>query len=251
VAWKDAEIAASYRSAGKPLTVALSRNPAFTLLDFAPRKGDPRAIILFWSGDGGWSGFEEQIGMTFQNSGYELIGVNSNDYAATDYDLATLQADTIRMAAKVEEPFGTHPRPIILGGWSMGAAQSIAAAGGPNPCPGLAGVLTLNPCSRGRYGLRLLDRTDILPTGPGTFGVAEFCTTMGRLHVVQWHSEGDIIDSRAWLKNLTAPHREFDFADTGHYYSSHRDKFLRELVASTAWILEPQPAQLSMTGSKK
>jgi len=241
---------ASYRSAGKVVSVNLTRN-TFSLLDFRPAKGSPRAILLFASGDGGWSELEETVSLALQSHGYEVIGINSNAYAETDYDLATLQADYDRIVQKAETRYGNQPSPVILAGWSMGAAQVIAAAGGPHPPRDVAGLLLLDPCSRGRYGLRLLDRSDFLPTGPGTFGVDEFARTMGDLHVVQWHAAEDSIDSRTWLASLTAPHKEFDFENTGHYYSNDRPDFLARMIGSIPWILTREDHTATAAGGTR
>ncbi len=251
IACVAAQIVAPSGSVGKPLSIELSRG-VFPVRDFQPSKAsDVRAIILFGSGDGGWSGFEEAISRALRKHGYEVIGIDSKDYASTDYDLAILQADFTRIAQTAQAPYGNHPPPVILGGWSMGAAQAIAGAGGPNPPPGLVGLLVLDPCSRGRYGLRLSDQSDLLPTGPGTFSMEEFTKTMGNLHVVQWHAAQDSIDSRTWLDSLTAPHKEFDFAKTGHYYNNDRADFLSQLVDSIPWILSSDPNAVRLTGSKQ
>ena len=160
-------------------------------------------------------------------------------YAQTDYSLDTLQADFSAIAQKAQALFGAHPPPLIIGGYSMGAAQAIAAAGGPHPPQGLIGLLLIDPLSRGRYGLRTSDQMDVLPTGPGTFSVDSFCKTMGSSRVVQWHAADDSIDSRAWLDFLTAQHKEFNFPNTGHDYDTDRADFIHRLVESAEWILHP------------
>jgi phosphatidylglycerol lysyltransferase len=243
------QLAAPNGSSGKVVTIQLARGP-FSVLVFAPRHKKPKAVILFGSGDGGWSGFEEAICRTLQADGYEAVGIDSKLYAATDYNLNILQADTDRIAHTFCGKYGQEPPPLIVGGWSMGAAQAIAAAGGPHPPRGLTGVLVLDPCSRGRYGLRVTDQADLLPTGPGTFSMDEFTKTMGNVRVVQWHAAEDPIDSRTWLKNLTAPHKEFDFGQTGHYYNRDRGDFLTQLVASLSWILGPEDTVITTTGAQ-
>ncbi len=251
VAWQTVEISASSAHWGNPVPVNLSRGP-FSVLDFPSKTSQTRAIILFGSGDGGWSDFEEVICLTLQKQGYEVIGIDSNAYAKTDYDLATLQADMDTIAQSAKAAHSASPPPVILGGWSMGAAQAIAAAGGPNPPARLEGLVVLDPLSRGRYGLRLADQANLLPTGPGTFGVEDFAKTMGNLHVVQWHADLDSIDSRAWLGMLEAPHREFNFAQAGHSYAQGRAKFLQQLVDSILWISNPGQTDVSTTtGSVK
>ncbi|HEX4141873.1 MAG TPA: AcvB/VirJ family lysyl-phosphatidylglycerol hydrolase [Candidatus Methylacidiphilales bacterium] len=232
-------MAAPNGSTGATLTLPLARGP-FTVLDFPPQvHKEPRAIILFGSGDGGWTGFEEAICKTLQSRTYEAVGIDYARYADSDYSLEILQADMSQIAATIRARYADNNPPVIIGGYSMGAAQAIAAAGGPHPPAGLAGVLLVDPRSRGRYGLRLADKGDALPTGPGTFSMDEFTKTMGELRVVQWHATEDPIDSRAWLESLTAPHKEFDFGQTGHYYNNGRADFLTQFGDSVNWILNP------------
>jgi hypothetical protein len=227
-------------SLAKLLTIDLARGP-LKVYNFPANRPNPIAIILFGSGDGGWGGLENAIAHAFQSQGYTMLGVDCEDYAQTDYTLDTLQSDYGIMAKVAEAPYGNHPPPLIIGGYSMGAAQAIAAAGGPQPPPGLIGVLLVDPCSRGRYGLRSSDQMNVLPTGPGTFGVDSFANSMSRLHVVQWHASEDDIDSRAWLDVLTAPHQAFVFPNNGHQYEVHREEFVQQLVESATWILNPAP----------
>jgi phosphatidylglycerol lysyltransferase len=239
IVWEAMQIASPNGSAGNTISIPLARG-SFTVLDFPPHaKKEPRAIILFGTGDGGWSGFEEAICKTLQGLGYEAVGIDFNRYARTDYNLDMLQSDMGLIASTIRDRYSDNSPPVIIGGYSMGAAQAIAAAGGPHPPEGLIGVLLVDPCSRGRYGLRLTDQTDVLPTGPGTFSMDEFTRTMGKLRVVQWHATEDSIDSRTWLKSLSAPHKEFDFGQTGHYYNFDRPDFLNQLGDSVKWIFNP------------
>jgi phosphatidylglycerol lysyltransferase len=234
-----------FPSHGKPLTLQLSRGP-LTVFDFSSKKTEPSACILFASGDGGWGTLEEGVAQALRNHGCTVIGIDSKTYARTDYDLQTLQSDFGKIAAILRASVGDHPPPLIVGGYSMGAAQAIAVAGGPHPPAGLIGLLVMDPLSRGRYGLRSSDQMNILPIGPGTFSVDAFSKTMNSLRVVQWHAANDPIDSRSWLDFLTAPHESFTFPDVGHDYGRHRRDFLRRLVASVDWILKsPQSTSLA------
>jgi phosphatidylglycerol lysyltransferase len=237
----------AFPSNGKHLSIKLSRGP-LTVFNFPSKGPGTSACILFASGDGGWNDFEETIAHTFQDHGYAVIGIDSEAYAQADYDLDTLQSDFGKIAATVLAPFGNHSPPLIVGGYSMGAAQAIAVAGGPHPPPGLIGLLLIDPLSRGRYGLRSSDQMNVLPTGSGTFGVDSFCHSMDSLRVVQWHAANDSVDSLAWLDSLTAQHRNFTFPDAGHDYEPNRNDFVRQLVESTAWILNP--AQTGMKTAK-
>ena len=228
-------------SEGRMVSLALSRGP-FTVYDFPSGKAETTAIIIFASGDGGWDTLEEDISQNLSSSGYTVIGIDSRLYAKTDYDLAILQEDFTRIAQSAEVAFGKRPVPLIIGGYSMGAAQAIAVGGGPKPPPGLVGLILVDPCDRGRYGLRTQDQLDVLPTGPGTFAMEEFATTMSGLRIVQWHATEDRIDSQKWLDVLTAPHQLYNSVGNGHEYEGNRDAFLAQFVASLDWILHPELA---------
>jgi phosphatidylglycerol lysyltransferase len=234
---------------GQPVTMALTKHSS-TVIRYPSKGKKTAAIILFASGDGGWDSLEEAVARTLQDRGYEVIGIDSVNYATTDYDLGILQADFAKIAQNAESPYGTHAPPLIVGGYSMGAAQAIAVAGGPHPPANLKGLLLIDPCLRGRYGLRISDQMNVLPTGAGTFSMDEFSRTMGKLRVVQWHADKDSIDSRAWLASLTAPHQEFDFPNAGHDYNNGRADFVRQFADSVGWILHPPRVGGTATAAK-
>jgi phosphatidylglycerol lysyltransferase len=221
---------------GEPVTLQLTRGP-FTFLDYHPRS-TTRAMVVFASGDGGWNTLEESIARTLQSHGYNVIGIDSMVYAKTDYDLDSLQADFNKIVQRAQASYGSNPPPLIMSGYSMGAAQMTAVTAGPHPPPHVAGLLLIDMCARGRYGLRTSDQLNVLPTGPGTFAVSDFAKTIQDMRVVQWHAGEDEIDSRAWLSLLTVPYRELDFPGTGHDYSTGRDDFLQQLVDSMGWLLD-------------
>ena len=212
----------------------------FTVHDLRPAIDPPKGIVIFGSGDGGWGGWEGRVAHGVQDGGYEVITMNSAAYAGTDYDLATLQADYTTIAGHFSARYGNKPPPLVLSGWSMGAAQAVAAAGGPHPPPHLRGVAVASLLSRGRYGLHLVDKLDIPPHGNGTFGVDDFAASLARVPLVQWHGAEDFIDSQAWLGGLHDRHREYDMPDTGHYFDEASDKFLSQFVRSIDWLLGPE-----------
>ena len=112
----------------------------------------PKALILFGSGGGGWDEWEERVCDNLRKDGYEILGVDVRLYSQTDYDLDTLQQDFQTLAQYGLKPYGEHPPPVIVGGWSSGAEQAVAIGGGPHPPTGLVGLLLISPGSWGGYG---------------------------------------------------------------------------------------------------
>jgi hypothetical protein len=243
------------------VTVHLKRGD-FTVYRYVP--GDvklaahPRAVIIFGSGDGGLSSWEDKLSHALQASGYEVLDFDCGVYAKADYSLDILQSDMNAIAQSSLARYGDHPPPLILGGWSMGAEQSVAAAGGPHPPADLVGLLLISPGDRGRYGLRDADRWDVSPTGPGTFALQDFAHSLNKFRVAQWSASLDIFSSEKWLSSLTATHKAFDFPNATHYYNSiseawyngPSDTFLEPLRESVAWVLSPSnPAARKASGS--
>jgi hypothetical protein len=215
----------------------------FTVCRYVPGQPEfaahPKAVIIFGSGDGGFDGWEDRVSRFLQSEGFEIIGFDCAHYSATDYNLDILQADMNTIAQSSLSRYPKNPPPLILGGWSMGAEQAIAAAGGPHRPAGTVGLLLISPGNRGRYGLRGPDRCDVPPTGPGTFAMVDFAHKLDGLRVAQWDGNLDILDSTAWLSSLTATHKAFTFAYGVHDYDGASDKFLIALKLSLAWILFP------------
>ncbi|MEJ0000208.1 MAG: AcvB/VirJ family lysyl-phosphatidylglycerol hydrolase [Verrucomicrobiota bacterium] len=222
-------------------TVRLTRGD-YALYRYAP--GDPalaahpKALIIFGSGDGGADGWEDRVCRALQADGYEVISFDCARYAVTDYDLPTLQADMAALARSLPHD---PPVPLILGGWSMGAEQAVAAAGGPDRSPNLAGLLLVSPGSRGRYGLRSPDRWNVPPKGAGTFALTDFATKLGGLRVAQWDGRLDLLDSTAWLNGVTTTHKTFSYTLGFHDYGGASDEFLNQVKQSVAWILSSGP----------
>ena len=201
----------------------------------------PRAIVIFGSGDGGFDGSEDAVARALQAAGYETLGFDCSAYADSDYDLATLQADTTTIAETSLSRYGPDPPPLILGGWSMGADQAVAAAGGPHPPPGIVGLLLLSAQDRGRYGLRETDKLDVAPTGPGTFALKDFAHSLGTIRVIQWDAAWDPFSSTAWFNSITAPHKAFTLERAFHDFDQFDDNFTRRLAESLRWIFSSPP----------
>jgi len=174
-----------------------------------------------------------------------VIGFDCSLYAQTDYDLATLQADMDTIVQNSLSRDASPATPVILGGWSMGAVQAVAAAGGPHRPAGVTGLLIISPGDRGRYGLREADRWNVTPTGDGTFALADFATSLNGLRVAQWDGKLDLLSSTKWLDAMTATHRAFRFDYGLHDYDGASDAFLIELKKSVAWILAQPGADSS------
>jgi len=230
---------------GEKIQLNLSRG-GFEVLRYRAKldgaDASPKALIVFGTGSSGWSYWEERVCCRLQADGCEVLGVDFALYSQSDYDLNILESDYQKIVEYGLQACGNRPLPVILGGWSTGAEQAVAVAGGPHPPGGLAGLLLVSPGSDGAYGTCATNYLNWHTPASKIFKLADFASKLGRLRIAQWHAQLDPLDSRAWLDSLPATHREFDFNHAIHDYRGACDDFLARLSKSVLWILNESPA---------
>ena len=220
-----------------PTIIIPLRRGAFATYHFVPR-GTPKAIIIFGSGDGGWSQIENRVCMFLQQNAFYTVGVDFRKYASTDYDLDVLVSDFTVIAA-VAATRACHPElPVIYAGWSMGAVQAVAASGDPDwRSPRLAGLVLMSMDQRGRYGLRLPEQIGLEPDGEGTFGVTDFTAAAANLRVVQMSAVNDWMNNTDWIKTLKSPHRLCELEHSNHDFNGVDDALQADLLDGINWVL--------------
>jgi phosphatidylglycerol lysyltransferase len=219
------------------VTLPLKRG-LFGTYHFVPA-GEARALVLFGSGDGGWGRLENRVCSALASRGIYTVGIDFNKYAETDYDEATLTSD---FAAIAQDALSRSNRPdlaVIYGGWSMGAVQAVAAAGGESRPASLVGLILLSMDKRGRYGLRLPERVGLEPEGEGTFGVADFSAQVANLRVVQFAATNDWMTNTDWISRLQTAHRLFELENSNHDFNGADETFESDLFSGINWILDP------------
>jgi phosphatidylglycerol lysyltransferase len=219
------------------IMLRLKRGP-FGTYHFAPT-ATARAVLLFGSGDGGWGQLENRVCSILASQGIYTVGIDCSQYAETDYDAATLTADFAAITQDALTRSKNPDLPVMYGGWSMGAVQAVAAAGGEIRPQSLVGLVLLSMDKRGRYGLRLPDRVGLEPEGEGTFGVADFTLQMANLRVVQFAAAGDWMNNTDWIRGLQTPHRLFELENSNHDFNGADETFADDLLDGINWILDP------------
>lgn len=211
--------------------VELSRGPAKVYLFQGPEK--PVAGIVFGSGNGGWSDWETAMCEWFEQAGWRVAGLNCRHYADTEYNGTQLGDDFVTLAKTMDLPPGT---PLFYGGWSMGAAQAVAAAGNRRP-PELKGLLLFSCSSRGRYGLNWEDEAGFPPAGENSFALTEFNSKLKGLRVAQFNGGGDHSSSTYWIKTLPKPTALYEMPGYNHGFDGPDDDFQANVNQGLAWLL--------------
>ncbi|MFA7368860.1 MAG: phosphatidylglycerol lysyltransferase domain-containing protein, partial [Kiritimatiellales bacterium] len=194
-------------------------------------------LVVFGSGDGGWSAWEHVVATRLQEANLAVVAFDFEKYSAADFDQPTLVRDMADAAAFAAKRLHAEGLPVLYGGWSMGAAQAIAAARGTNRPPELAGLLLMSLDSRGRYGIRAPDLVGITPAGPGTFDLNEFNPDLRDLRVVQYHGTADFMAQTTWIRFLKSPHQLYLLKGMNHGFDGLSPEFTPVLLQGAAWAL--------------
>jgi hypothetical protein len=225
---------------GQGITMELNRG-GFSVLRYPAKLGGsiktPKALIIFGTGCSGWSYWEERVCCKLQSEGYEVLGVDFALYSQFDYNLNTLESGYQKIIDFGQKSAGNQPLPVILGGWSTGAEQAVAVAGGPHPPTGIVGLLLVSPGSEGGYGSYATNYINWNTPPSKLFKLADFDSRLSDLRIAQWHAQLDPLDSTAWLESLSTPHREFIFDHAIHDYRGACNDFLAGVSKSVSWVL--------------
>ena len=88
----------------------------------------PRAVMVFGSGDGGWSEWENVVCNWLRSSGVLIVAMDMREYAKGDFSAEIIGKDMAVLAAEGVKAAGNPDVPVIYAGWSMGAVQVVPAA---------------------------------------------------------------------------------------------------------------------------
>jgi dienelactone hydrolase len=115
--------------------VTIRNGPALDLQLYQQEHATNQPLVLFTSGDGGWSPFCADIAAHIAATGVTVAGIDAKSYLVTfatpkeplsieeltrDYDAIAKQA--------IAQPGIDQKAPLVLAGWSLGAGYSVVAA---------------------------------------------------------------------------------------------------------------------------
>ncbi|WP_419909760.1 AcvB/VirJ family lysyl-phosphatidylglycerol hydrolase [Hoeflea sp.] len=84
-----------------------------------PRGGAIKAVIILWSGDGGWTGTMQNIADALADRGYGVVGISALRYFWSEKAPKTMAKDTDRLVFHFTERWQTNK--VVLAGYSFGA----------------------------------------------------------------------------------------------------------------------------------
>jgi phosphatidylglycerol lysyltransferase len=202
----------------------------------------PRALIVFGSGDGGWSYWEERVCRHLAARGCVVAGIDFARYAASDFSAEIVAKDFATLVAELRK---RHPAaaqaPVLYGGWSMGAEHSLPAAAEAQVRPReLRGLLLVAPGARGRFGLRTSDKL-FTPHGDNTFALRDVAPRLRDLPMAVFHGGLDPLDDLNWDDDLGLNLRLWTIPRVFHDFGNAGPEFLAALTEALDWMVPVAP----------
>ena len=198
-------------------------------------------LVLFTSGDGGWSPFCADIAAHIAATGITVVGIDAKSYLVafatsqkpiTAEDL-TRDYDTIAQQALAQH--GIDPKaPLALAGWSLGADYSVIVA------PGLsAPVKRIVAISLPLYGERAWRPADsIIYFTHGTpnekvFDVRQYLRKLNEIPIVFLNAINDTYapfhEGQALYQATPGAKRFFSVKASGHHFEGGEQEFYQDL----------------------
>jgi pimeloyl-ACP methyl ester carboxylesterase len=205
-----------------------------------------RPPILFVTGDRGWCGAAVDMGQMIAKLGYEVYGFDVRRYlsgftassgALTENQVASDMEQVIAVVASLDH------QPVVLVGWSQGAAMVVLAAARTGHKEMVGGVLTIALPEAGFLGWRRRD--DLLAllrrdAHEPRFQVAPLLPQVAPTPAWMVYGTRDRFTSAAAARRLVSlarrPRRRREIQGGDHPLKGHRKELLASLRLGLAWV---------------
>jgi hypothetical protein len=220
-----------------------------------PDPRTPRPLVVYATGDGGWSGKDLSAYRALVDTGDAVVGFDAHDYVnhlgtgvaatttparlARDYQaIITTARDAMHLAAGV---------PVVLVGVSRGAGLSVVAAGAPALRPEVSGVLAVGLTKEEEYAkwfrrLRVAGERRRRP--PVMVELYDYLPRLGTMPIAVIQSTRDnylpAAAARALFGPDTARRRFIAIEARNHSFSGARGEMYEAMQESLVWIDDAQ-----------
>lgn len=237
-------------------TVTLHGTP-MTLHILSPPTPASPTIVVYATGDGGWFGTAVDVFRGIAAQGYRAVGFSARAFLRIErpphvaLNARQLAADyaaiVSRARAVLDAPAAT---PVILAGWSRGAAFAALAAAEPELHAQTRGVVAIGLAADEDLQVDEASSDDAPEAGSDararpllTYAHLRHLAPM-RCAVIQSAHDDYLpaVKARALLGPDTAARRLYDVPSRNHRFSGGHDAFLAALTSALSWVDYVTPA---------
>ena len=221
----------------------IRNGPPLELQLYQQQNAANQPLVLFTSGDGGWSPFCADMAAHIAASGATVVGIDAKDYlvkfASPQKPIApedlTRDYDAIARVALTQPGIDTKT-PVVLAGWSLGADYSVLVASQPGFTYPVSRVVAVSPPIYGELAWRPTDAVIYIThktPHEKIFDAHEYLKQLNQTPIVFLNATDDdtapLSEARS-LYNATPGEKQFYAVKaSGHHFEGGEQEFYRDL----------------------
>ena len=200
-------------------------------------------LVLFTSGDGGWSPFCADIAAHIAATGITVVGIDVKtylvDFATPQKPLApeelTRDYDAIAKQS-IAEPGVDNTTPVVLAGWSLGAGYSVIAASQPEFSRPVSRVIAISLPEYGELAWRPADSIIYFTHGTPrekVFDIHPFLKLLKQTPIVFLNATSDknapFHEARSLYDVIPGAKHFYAVKASGHHFEGGEREFYEDL----------------------
>jgi dienelactone hydrolase len=236
------ELSHAVKHASFPVTIR-SDGPPLELQLYQQENAAHQPLVLFTSGDGGWSPFCADIAAHIAATGTTVVGIDAKSYLVNfasprkpvSADELTRDYDALGRLA-VAQPGVDAKAPLVLAGWSLGAGYSVLVASQPEFSLPVSRVVAISLPLYGELAWRPADAIIYLTHGTPhekIFDARQYLKKLNQTPVVFLNATDDDTAPLREAQSLyeTTPGAKHFYAvkASGHHFEGGEREFYRDL----------------------
>ena len=223
--------------------VSLHEGLPVTLHLYQEENASHQKLVLFTSGDGGWSPFCADIAAHMAASGMTVVGIDAKDYlvhvASSQKPITaeelTLDYDAIAKLALAKAGVDCRAN-LILGGWSLGAGYSVLVASQPEFSNRVDRVVAISPPIYNELAWKPADALIYITHGTPrekVFDARQYVKKLAGIPVFILNATNDdtspLKDAQLIFEAAPDSKRLFTVKAQGHHFEGGEAEFYRDL----------------------
>ena len=200
-------------------------------------------LVLFTSGDGGWSPFCADIAAHIAATGITVVGIDVKEYlvnfASPQHPVSTEQLtrdyDTIARLS-IAQPGVDGSKPLVLAGWSLGAGYSVIVASQPEFSLPLSRVIAISLPAYGELAWKPADSVIYLTHGTPhekVFDARQYLKKLKQTPVVFLNAIDDdnapLSEAKSLYEATPGSKRFYAVKARGHHFKGGEKEFYQDL----------------------
>jgi hypothetical protein len=223
--------------------VTIRNGPALTLQLYQQEHASQQPLVLFTSGDGGWSPFCADVAAHIAATGMTVVGIDAKEYLvdfaspkkplspeeiASDYN-------AIARSAIAQTNVGSKA-PLVLAGWSLGAGYSAMVASQPEFTLKVSRVVAISLPSYCELAWKPADAIIYITHGrPGekAFDAHQYLKKLNQTTTVFLNATNDdnapLSEARSLYQSVSGAKHFYQVKASGHHFEGGEKEFYEDL----------------------